>query len=274
MFSSKPKKGAASIAAPVVKAAEPVERSILRDCANALATARQRAADSEAECERLGAIIAEGAKSEERLASLIGGAEIGPDDALMRSSVALEISARAAKIRLPRARTELEDGRRAAMQAEAQRNVAARNVMLVEAAKLAMQHREHWRELCRLNDELLGISAALPPLDPISEPIHDASMPMEVRSSSLARFVRHITDEAEIASARARWAAASAALLDDPDTDIAAALAAPVTLSPPSHLPPGMTQMPPRDGSHAGQGRPVGPFGQPLAVAEWELRNG
>jgi hypothetical protein len=254
--------------APAPSAPEPVERTILRDTAKALDAARQKLADRENEIARLQGMIEEGAKSEARLADLIGG-EVGPDDALMQSSVALEISARAAAKRLPHAKAALEDDRRVAMQAETQRNIAAHNVLKLAAGKQVAEYREHWRALTKLYDEILGIAAALPPLDRMESPIADSMAVFSVPSPSIGTTGSYSPTMSHLPAAdwavSARWGAAREALLDDPEVDFAsiindATIAAPTL----SHLPPGMTENL-RDATHVDAGKPVGPFGLPFS---------
>jgi hypothetical protein len=279
MFSIKKNGKGAADKAPVskpveAKAAEPIEREVLKDFAKQLGEARQRVTSLEAEVARLQGMIEAGAKSEERLADLIGG-EVGPDDALMRSSVALEISARAAAKRLPVAKAALEDARRVAMKVEADRNIAARNLLLTEAAKLVAQYRDHWRQLCALHDEIAGVSAALPPLERGQPEIANSNVAFEAPNFNLGSsgtwspVMRHIPDP----TFGGRWSAALAALHEDADADFRAVLDKPVAKPPASHLPPGMTAgTNPASGPHAGDGTPVNNFGLPFAGGVFQPR--
>jgi hypothetical protein len=231
-------------------APEPVERGILRDCAAQLDAARQRVADGEAEVERLGLIIAEGDKVVAALQTSIasdGGAGLaavvtgGKLDESMTSLVAIEMAARAATVRQPHAQAALEEARRVAMQIETDRNIAVRNLLLVEAGKIAAAHRRAWIELCVRNDELLAISAALPPLTRDDPGIHNSSVAFEVPSPNIGSSgswspnLRHIPGEYDfrIGPVTARWQAANAALLDDPDADFRALLDKPAVISAP-----------------------------------------
>ena len=199
MFNKKPGKGAAAKAPtlPVdAKAAEPIERQVLRDFADRRDEARKRVADREAEIARLEIMISNGVKSEERLADTIGG-EIGPDDALMRSTIAIEVQARAATKRLPVAKAELEQAKAAAMRAEVETMKAARNLMMIEAGKIGAEYREHFNALARLHDRLIGISGGLPPLETLGQEIANTVVGFEIpnfnfSSGSYAVTMRHI----------------------------------------------------------------------------------
>jgi hypothetical protein len=99
---------------------EPVERSILRDFAQARDAARQKVADIEAECERLALIIGEGQKVAEAMQGDIaadGGASLaavvtgGKLDEKMSALVGIEMAARAATVRLPHAKAALEEAK-------------------------------------------------------------------------------------------------------------------------------------------------------------------
>ena len=223
-----------------VSSPEPIERQILRDTAKALDAARQLVAKREADVERLALVIAEGEKAESALMASIasdGGVGIAAVvtgsklDAVMQSSVAIEVAARAARARQPHAQAELEEVRRAAMKVEADRNLAAHNLLKLVAGKQVAEYRDHWSALCRLYDEILGISAALPPLDRMETPIASSTAVFAVPSLSLGSTGTYSPTMSHVPSTdwrvSARWNAARQALLDDPAADIAKVLAAP-----------------------------------------------
>jgi len=234
---------------------EPIERSILRDCAQARSAARQRVADSEAECDRLALIIAEGQKVAEAMQGDIaadGGASLaavvtgGKLDEKMSALVGIEMAARAAAVRLPHAQAELEQAKAAREHAEVETMKATRNVLLVEVEKKVAQYRAAFTELCLLNDQIIGISYALPPVERLGQELHNTVVAVEVPnfnvgSGSYAPVLRNLPDENRIAKSTAAWSAARAALLDDPGCDFLAVLDEEhVPVAPIGSAPPGV----------------------------------
>jgi hypothetical protein len=268
MFSKKPGRGVAvkTPALPEPKAAEPVERDILRDLAKQRDSARQKVVDREAEIARLEIMIANGVKSEERLAELVG-AVTGPDDALMNSSVAIEVQARAAAKRLPAATAELEQAKAARERAEVECIKAARNLMMVEAGKRAAEYTEHFRALCRLHDEMVGISYGVPPVERLGQEIANTVTGFEIPAFNVGGeyrvTMRHLTDERVVANEARRWTAAREAVIADPDADFRAILVDQTITAPPSgSLPPGMTRST-KPTTHTDAGIPLGFAGIP-----------
>ena len=205
-------------------------------------------------------------------ASLAAVVTSGALDAKMSALVGIELAARAASIRLPLAEAALADARAAAMRAEEEVAKAARNLMLTEVEKKVAQHRAAFTELCRLNDELLGASFALPPTEQLGQELHNYTTALEVPgfnlgSGTYAPMLRSLPDERAIAQSQASWSAAKAALLLDPDVDFMKVVAEPhAPIVAIGSAPVGVIRgKNPASGPHAGAGTPVNGFGLPYS---------
>jgi hypothetical protein len=253
------------------KAAEPIERDILRDFSASLVAARKRVASIEEEVERLNLVVGEGAKVAQTLqndiasdggrsiAAMVTGGETPP---AMASLIGIELAARAASARLPVAQAELADAKAASQRAEVENIKAVRNLLLIEATKKANEHRAAFDTLARLNEDMIGCSFGLPPTETLGQEIHNLVTPVEVPgfnlgAGSYSPTLRSIPDEGRIAKATARWNSARQALLDDPEADYLAILdrpAAPIVGI--GSAPPGVTRGS-KPATHVDSGTPV-----------------
>jgi hypothetical protein len=259
----------------------------LRDCVQAHAEAKQKLADRENEIARLESIIGEAAKSDERLAEVVGG-EIGPD--LMASTISIEVKSRAAKIRLPRAQAELDAAKAAAARADHERVYAAQVALRKEADKVALRYTRAMKEANEAFDALVAISAAIPAIrrpDGVAEDdiapsgiVMHLTWPLfQLPSNSLGTAqltIKHIAEEYRTGPIRARWAKAREMLLADPEANISALLAREVSpddadvaipsvkVEPVTDLPPGVIRgTNPLAAVAHGDGKPVGFAGIP-----------
>ena len=247
----------------VAATTEPIEHSILKDCAKQRDAARQKVVDSEAEVERLNLVIAESARVAATMQSDIaadGGVgmlalvrgEMPPN---MVALVGVELASRAAQARLPVATAELEEARRAAMRSEEECIKAGRNLLMVEASKRAAEYRAAFDTIARLYDEMLGVNYGMPPTETLGQEIANSVVGFEIPSFNMGgeyrATMRHIPDERAVANEARRWTAAREAVIADPDCDYRAIIVDPTIKAPPAtHLPAGMTVSTKRTDAH------------------------
>jgi hypothetical protein len=263
----------------VASTPEPIEREILKDFAKQRDAARKRVADGEAECDRLATIIGEGDKVAQALqvdlaadgaASLAAVVSGGKLDKKMSALVAVELAARAATVRQPHAEAALKEARAAAMRAEEDVVRAVRNLTMVEIGKKVALYRSTFAELCRLNDELIGASFALPPVGQLAQELHNLTTAVEVPgfnlgSGSYSPVMRSIPDERRIAKSNASWSAAKEALIADPDADFMKVVSEPhAPIVSIGSAPPGVIRGINPMAGNVGDGVLVNQFGLPV----------
>lgn len=258
--------------------AEPVEREILKDFAAQRDAARKHLASCENAVGRLEAVVEQGELASAAMKASIasdGGAALealarGEPDPAMTRLVGAEMAARTATEALPAARRAVEEAKAARERAEVEVAKAARNLMLTEAVKKGAEYSAHFAPLGRLFDELVAISAALPPMEQLGTEIANTVVGFSIPAFNLGGDysvqMTHRPDDRLVAQSTASWTAAKEAVIADPDADFREVLSKPAEpVRPIGSAPAGVTRGINPFSGQVGDGVPMNNFGLPVS---------
>lgn len=245
MFKRKDKARATEIQQPVATPKRRLsdERDVLRSRHAQVQHAEQVIEEIAAHVARLEKIIADAAAADQALQAAIaadGGqalaafsnGESSPDfdiATLLANAENTSRAAVAAKAALPRVQAQLEAARAQLPALEEQRRAAELDFLKLLAKEKGLQYKQLFAALCRVHDELVGVSNALIPMTPDAPEIRMTPAPVTVPSFNLAS-VRHPNEWIATFEHRAndyivqdvaqKWLAARQRLANDVEADV------------------------------------------------------
>lgn len=229
------------VAAPTRKITD--ERDVLRSRHALMQTAEQAIAELEGQVARLEKIIADAATADQALQTAItsdGGqalaafsaGELAPDldiGTLLANAENTSRAAVAAKAALPNAKAQLDAARAQLPALEEQRRAAELDFLKLLANEKGLQYKQLFAALCRVHDELVGVSNALIPLTPDAPEIRMTAAPVTVPSFNLASVrhpnewiaqFEHRANEYIVQDVAQKWLAARQRLANDVEADV------------------------------------------------------